>query len=385
MAQAAASHFGLDVGRVLVVDDEPEPCRAAARVLRQAGYLVVVAQDGEEASRAVETGRVDVVVSDITMPRMDGIALLRYVHTRQPDVPVILITGCPAVETAVQALDHGAYKYLVKPVSPADLEAAVDRAMHLRHLARVRREAMLVSAGVDPAVRQDFATALEQLWVAFQPIVGPTGELFGHEALVRTRRSSFPDPGTLIDTAEKVDGVLELGRRVRRLSVEALLDDPSGGVLFLNLHPSELEDDDLFDPRTRLSAMAHRVVLEITERARVASIHNVRHRIADLRALGYRIALDDFGAGYAGLTSFALLEPEIVKIDMSLVRHVHAMPVKRRLIQSITSLCAEMGIVVVGEGVESRHERDTLVDLGCQLLQGYLFAEPGVGFRRYRW
>ena len=99
-----------------------------------------------------------------------------------------------------------------------------------------------------------------------------------------------------------------------------------------------------------------------------------------LRKFGYRIAIDDLGAGYAGLTSFAQLEPEVVKVDMSLVRGIDSSPVKQKLVRSIIALCTELGIQLVAEGIETPAERDTLVGLGGDLCQGYLFAKPGRGF-----
>jgi len=101
--------------------------------------------------------------------------------------------------------------------------------------------------------------------------------------------------------------------------------------------------------------------------------------------MGFRIAIDDLGAGYAGLTSFATLEPEFVKLDMSLVRDVHKSPMKEKLVGSITSLCKELGMMVVAEGVETPLERDMLVALGCDLLQGYLLAMPGRPFPTFAW
>jgi EAL domain-containing protein (putative c-di-GMP-specific phosphodiesterase class I) len=104
-----------------------------------------------------------------------------------------------------------------------------------------------------------------------------------------------------------------------------------------------------------------------------------------LRAVGFRIAIDDLGAGYAGLTSFALLEPEIVKIDMTLTRGIDQSPVKQKLVRSMSTLCREMGMTIVTEGVETRDERDTLLAIGCDLLQGYLFARPAKGFPKPAW
>ena len=95
-----------------------------------------------------------------------------------------------------------------------------------------------------------------------------------------------------------------------------------------------------------------------------------------MRALGFRIAVDDIGAGYSGLTSFTDLTPEIVKIDMSLVRSIHTSKVKERTVRALCSLCHEIGTLVVGEGVETTAERDCLLALGCDLLQGYLIGKP---------
>ena len=107
---------------------------------------------------------------------------------------------------------------------------------------------------------------------------------------------------------------------------------------------------------------------------------DVKPRIAALRGMGFRIAIDDLGAGYAGLTSFTLLEPDVVKLDMELVRGIDTHRTKQSIVTSMVTLCHEMHVEVVAEGVETSAERDVLVDLGCDLLQGYLFAKPGPPF-----
>jgi EAL domain-containing protein (putative c-di-GMP-specific phosphodiesterase class I) len=129
-----------------------------------------------------------------------------------------------------------------------------------------------------------------------------------------------------------------------------------------------------------LTPIASCVVLEITERAPLSSLERVRERCDELRRMGFRIAVDDLGAGYAGLTSFAVLDPDIVKVDMNLVRGIESSTVKRRLVSSVISLCREMEMMLVAEGVETASERDVLSDLGCDLFQGYLFARPASAF-----
>src|SRR5204863_4374487 len=128
----------------------------------------------------------------------------------------------------------------------------------------------------------------------------------------------------------------------------------------VNLHVTDLVDPWLSAPDSPLSKIAHRVVLEVTERSSLDEVKDVRARVAALREMGFRIAVDDLGAGYAGLTSFTLLEPEIVKLDMTLVRDVHQSATKRKLIRSMAELCKDMGMLVVGEGVETAEERDCL-------------------------
>lgn len=91
------------------------------------------------------------------------------------------------------------------------------------------------------------------------------------------------------------------------------------------------------------------------------------------------------GAGYAGLTSFVSLEPELVKLDMSLVRDADKSSTKRKLIRSMATLCRDLGITVVAEGVETVAERDVVMELGCELLQGYLLAKPGKPFPDFTW
>jgi EAL domain-containing protein (putative c-di-GMP-specific phosphodiesterase class I) len=151
-------------------------------------------------------------------------------------------------------------------------------------------------------------------------------------------------------------------------------------LLFVNLHPNDLLDPELTDPLSPLMAMADHVVLEITERAPLSGLEEVRERVRDLRKLGFRIAVDDLGAGYAGLTSFATLDPDIVKLDMNLVRGIEGSTVKRKLVGSVAALCREMDMLIVAEGVETVAERDVLTELGCDLFQGFLFARPASAF-----
>ncbi len=207
-----------------------------------------------------------------------------------------------------------------------------------------------------------------------------------------SRRSSeaasrrCPSPIAVLDAAERLDRLMELGRRIRSRASDPMNDAAPEALLFVNLHARDLEDENLVSPAQPLSKIASRVVLEITERASLDDVKDAKERIARLRELGFRIAVDDLGAGYAGLTSFAQLEPEFVKLDMSLVRDVDKnAAVKQKLVRSMCALCKDMGITIVAEGIETRPERDMCLKLGCDLLQGYLIAKPGRPFPGISW
>jgi EAL domain-containing protein (putative c-di-GMP-specific phosphodiesterase class I) len=373
------------------VDDEPEALRALERTLRGAGYEVEATSSALAAVERVSTGGVQVVVSDISMPEMSGVELLRTIRAHDPDLPVVLVTGLPAIDSATDAVEYGAFKYIVKPFEPAVLRSAVERARKLYRLARMKREALALLG--ESAISSDragleasFDAALSSLWMAFQPILRASdASVFGYEALLRTEEPSLSRPDLVVDAAERLAALPRLGRKVRAVSAAAMSKAPPDATLFLNLHPLDLADEDLFDSQAPLSRIAQRVVLEVTERAAIEEVDSVERRVGQLRALGFRVAVDDLGAGYAGLSSFALLEPEIVKLDVSLLRDIDQSPMKQKLVASMTALCKDMGFLVVAEGIETTAERDCVISLGCDLLQGFLFARPGRPFPGSTW
>jgi EAL domain-containing protein (putative c-di-GMP-specific phosphodiesterase class I) len=368
--------------RVLIVDDEETLRKAIGRILRRAGFDVVEVDGGRAAIAALEAKSFDVILSDVHMPDGGGLDLLRSVRRVDLDVPMLLMSGAPDVESAAKAVEYGAFRYLAKPIDTEELAKVVHHATRAHALARLRREAFSVSGvqtgAVDRAgMEVRFEQALSGLWMAYQPIVeARSGALFGVEALMRSNEPSLPNPGSVLDAATQLGRLAQVGRRIRSLAANALAPRNSATALFVNLHPEDLMDIDLIAESAPLTRIASRVVLEVTERTSLETSRELSERLDYLRKLGFRLAVDDIGAGYSGLTSFAELTPEIVKIDMSLVRDVHVSALKQRTIAAICKLCHEVGCTVVGEGVETVDERDCLIALGCDLLQGYLVARP---------
>jgi EAL domain-containing protein (putative c-di-GMP-specific phosphodiesterase class I) len=377
------------VTEVLVVDDEEQLRRLAQRALSRAGLKVQTAAGGEEALELLRQGRrFDTIVSDLMMPGMDGMQLLREVRQLDLDVPLIFLTGQPSLETVMAAMDQGGYRYLAKPIEHEKLIAAVKDASAHHRLALLKRKALEVCEAGGWLIEDledlqgRFEHALDKLWVAYQPIVQWSDHsVFGYEALLRSSDGDLSTPGKLLDAAERLGRVQELGSRMREAIAQTAREAPAGALLFANLHALDLTSDDLYSLHSPLAALAERVVLEVTERTALYRVDHLRERIEKLRDLGFRIAVDDLGASHAGLSSFAQLGPDMVKLDISLVRNVETSASKANLIKSMITLCTqELGMRVVCEGVESEAQRDTLQGLGADLLQGYLFGMPARGF-----
>ena len=375
------------LGRVLVVDDDIAIRRVCARVLGGEGWAVTLADDGRKAIAELESSPqpYDCVLSDVNMPELDGFELVQAVRKRDDDIPVLLMTGDPSLDGAVRAIDYGAVSYITKPFSQEALATAVARAARRHGVTRMRRRAdsfMRALLGSDPeAIESRFARAIESSWMAFQPIIDVhRKKIFAYEALLRTDEESLRRTDIFIATAERLDKIHLLGRTVRSHVARAAADAPGDALLFVNVHGLELTDEALFSEDSPLAKLAPRVVLEIPERTGLDPAAGPT-RVAMLRKLGYRIAVDDLGAGYAALGALATLEPEIVKLDMSLVRDIDRHPTKRRVVAAIANLVVELGGRVVAEGVETDAERQACIDSGIDLLQGYLFAKPARAFQ----
>jgi EAL domain-containing protein (putative c-di-GMP-specific phosphodiesterase class I) len=375
------------IPRVLLIDDNDAVRQAYAELLSNSGTNVDTACNGIDAIKRLKKTAYDAIVSDITMPGMDGVQFLRAVRELDLDVPVILYTGNPALESAVRAVEHGAFRYLLKPVAPREMQETVQRAIRLHGLARLKRQALELTGhrgkaiGDRAGLEGRFERALKTLWMAFQPIVSHSRRVVvAYEGLVRNEEPTMASPHDLLDAAERLHRIHEVGRTIRKHIADAFADAPAETYIFVNLHPLDLEDEHLYAADAPLSSTARRVVLELTERAPLHEIPDIRLRVRGLRVLGFRVAVDDLGAGYAGLGVLAQFEPDIVKIDMSLVRGVDSDTTKQTVIRSMATLCNELGIEFVAEGIETPEERDVLAQLGCDLLQGSLFAAPARGF-----
>jgi len=369
---------------ILVVDDDETFARSCVRVLETWGYGVETASDGSAALALARARKFDVVLTDINVPNMSGLDILRAVRERDRDIPVVLMTGGPGLDSARVAVEWGALSYLIKPLSMSQLQDVLSRAVQMHRVAQRERRILHTTAEHEREVetmRLRFDRALASMWTAFQPIVSWSKKtVIAYEALMRTTDHELRSPLEILKTAEALDEMPTLGRKMRRQVADVLRDHPNLPGVFVNLHVLDLADDDLYSPDAPLSEFAPRIHLEITERMALERIPDIRDRVAHLRRLGFRIAVDDLGEGYSGLNCFAQLEPDVVKVDMSLIRGIDTTPTKRKMVHALASMCRELETPLVAEGVETESELKVLIELGADLFQGYFFAKPGLPF-----
>jgi len=219
--------------------------------------------------------------------------------------------------------------------------------------------------------------------MAFQPIIDATnGRVFAHEALVRgidgagafsVLQHITPGNRYAFDQHSRVVAI--------RLAARLGLAAPGATALVsINFLPNAVTEPSECI-RTTLAAAeqtglpSNRILFEFTEHEPIDPGH-LQSILKTYRSMGFRTAIDDFGAGYSGLTLLSRFQPDVVKLDMALIRCIEVDRVKRAIVSHLVRLAADLGVQVVAEGIETFGEYETLRDLGVSLLQGYLFAKP---------
>lgn len=374
--------------RVLVARSADLDLDESIESLQRDGFVVDVAYDGEEAIARILAHAYVAIVVDIGTPHADALGLLRAARRKDLDVPMVVVTGAAGVGLATVAVQQGALCYLEQPMTSGMLCNTVAYASKLYRLAKLRRRALDTLGGQwnqmgdRVALELAFERAVGGLSIAFQPILSWSGRrVIGHEALMRSSDPALSDPSSVLAAAERLGRIEQIGRLVRDRVARSMTKAPAEFV-FVNLHAHELLDSELYSATSSLAQFAKRIVLEISEHALLDDVTHLEARAESLRKLGYRLAMDNLGPGYPGLSSFARLRPEYVKYDCSLVRGVDENPEQGRVVAEMTALFRSMNTQVIAAGIESIAERDALVAAGVDLLQGFAFSRPDVSYRQ---
>jgi EAL domain-containing protein (putative c-di-GMP-specific phosphodiesterase class I) len=382
------------------------------------GFAVTEASSGREAHEALDVlgTRLDLLVCAASLPpgpASSGADVVAYARATAPASQAILAADildareeswtAPApvlwmplsgATLACHALDLlGSRAGAVEPASTgtpdggsgegtsADCSSSVSQAVAVASPPGMQAAAEARTPRSEAATGPDFDESLRHLYVLFQPIVqADNGTPYGYEALMRSR-GPCRSAADLLAAAEHLGRMEELGRAVRRLVAQAIEDNAGiHGTIFVNIHPRELDAGILLRDDEPLLPFANRIAWEVIERERIASPADLGATLRALRTAGFRLAIDDLGDGYASLSWLVALVPDVAKIDLSLVRDIDQSRIKRDLVGAIVSVCRRIGTIVVAECVETVEEAAVLRDLGCDLLQGHLYARPSPPF-----
>lgn len=232
----------------------------------------------------------------------------------------------------------------------------------------------LIAESVEPA------DSLPLFSYAFQPIVSTRQRtIYAYEALVRGPAGEGAGSVLAGLDSERLNVLDRVGRPLA-LAQAARLGLPC--LLNLNCQPHSLADQPQDMAPTLAAARAHgialeRLVFEATEDQAIRDHDAFAETVNGYRALGIKIAIDDFGAGYSGLNLLAHFQPDIVKLDMDLVRGIASHGPRQAIVNAIVNVCFDLGIEVIAEGIEALEEYRWLSGVGVELFQGYLFGRPG--------
>jgi EAL domain-containing protein (putative c-di-GMP-specific phosphodiesterase class I)/GGDEF domain-containing protein len=249
------------------------------------------------------------------------------------------------------------------------IREASQAARSVEHRERSRKVADLKTLVRDGAVM-----------IEYHPIVvTDTAEIYGFEALARGGQRGLRSPEIMFSVAEEANMIWELSRLCRRRAIEGIQTNlEPHQFLFLNIDPHDFRDPTFryLDVDELGIENPDRIVLEITERTAITDYPVFQEYISSFRKQGFRFAVDDAGSGYAGLGSIANLEPDFIKLDISLISGIDTNFMKQNLVETMVSFANDHGIKVIAEGVEREEEWETVKALGAHYTQGFLFHKP---------
>jgi EAL domain-containing protein (putative c-di-GMP-specific phosphodiesterase class I)/CheY-like chemotaxis protein len=369
---------------VLVVDDNPVNVDLLKSLLKVEGLPRVICEtDARRVATILPLVNPDLILLDLHMPHLDGYEVLDAIRDFAAGtyLPVLVVTADVAPESRNRALAHGARDFLTKPLDVTEITLRIANLLQTRQLyADLRRTVGTNGANGSldqPLVRDIIQTVIDGRRVApfFQPVVDIRDHgTVGYEALARFAQPSTRGPAGWFHDAHLVG----LGVNLEWLAVMQALPFidaiPADCFMALNMSPAtilHLQHEELCP-----AEVCPQIVIELTEHVPVEDYAALHFALAGIRENGARLAADDLGAGYAGFRHLLALEPDIIKLDISLVNGIHANRPARALARAIVAFAADVGAEVIAEGVEAAADLDELRDLEIRWAQGCLLGRP---------
>jgi EAL domain-containing protein (putative c-di-GMP-specific phosphodiesterase class I) len=229
----------------------------------------------------------------------------------------------------------------------------------------------------------DYILQFRVLQPLFQPVFDSAlNRVYGYEALIRgPSNSPLHAPLPLIQAASQAGRLFELELLCREIAIRRFREMDLPGRLFLNVNPLSLMEPTFRPGETvrllqEVGLSPQRVVIEITEQQPLSDYTVLKTAVAHYNEAGFAIAIDDLGAGYAGLRLWSELRPKYVKIDHHFIQNISSDPVKREFVRSIGEIAARLGCSVVAEGIETAEDHAVVRRLGIRYAQGFHLARP---------
>ncbi len=367
---------------VLVVDDNAVNVALLQRLLMAEGMERVVGttdpRDTEELLREVDP---DLVLLDLHMPHLDGLTVLDLIvrYAAGSYLPVLVLTADTTSEARNEALSRGARDFVTKPFDLDEVTLRVANLLETRRLYDSLRPVPADRTVDSDGVRRRVQGVLDDgvLPMALQKVADTVSlDTVGHEALARFPQPHERGPAGWFGDAFEVGLGTQLEWLAIQQALQVLAAAPNTTFLALNMSPATvlgIPEHDLFPP-----AMCSRVVIELTEHVPVEDYGALHRALEDVRRSGARLAADDLGSGYAGFLHLIALEPDIIKLDISLVSGLHRSRTKRAMTSALVAFAADIGATVIAEGVEEAAELAALRDLGVPWAQGYYLGRPQI-------
>lgn len=380
---------------VVIVDDNPTNIVLLERLLRSAGmHRVHGFTKPRQAIDHCAESLPDLVLLDLHMPGLDGFTVLAALAELTPDggfLPVLVLTADATTQVKQRALAAGAKDFLTKPFDHTEVLLRVANLLETQVLhTRLEHHNLDLRADLDARTTAEREAAAEDqrrhhridralkpgnLSMVFQPVADlESGEVMGAEALARFSTHPQRPPNEWFAEADQIGR----GSQLELAAITAALADfdllPPTTFLAVNASPAVAATPEL--AALLADHPGDRLVLELTEHTRVDDYDRLLDALDHLRRRGVRIAVDDTGAGYAGLQHILRLRPDILKLDITLTRGIDVDPVRRSLATALVAFAAETGATIVAEGVEIPGELETLQRIGIPWGQGYHLARP---------
>jgi EAL domain-containing protein (putative c-di-GMP-specific phosphodiesterase class I)/AmiR/NasT family two-component response regulator len=373
---------------VLIVDDNETNVLLLKELLEQDGmHRIVTETDPRLVPGLLHSVHPDLVLLDLLMPHVDGLELLDEItrYAASSYLPVLVLTADTTTESRNRALGHGARDFLTKPFDTVEVSLRIANLLETRQLYTLLRHTAVCDSDVESRIAPDDQDpVLERIQTVFrhqsmvpfyQPVVDVgTLATVGHEALARFPDQHAQGPAGWFSDAFAVGLGTDLEWLAATNALPFLKTASPDTFLALNMSPASIlliQEQALCDP-----TLCPRIVIELTEHVPIEDYSAVHRALEEMRDHGTKLAADDLGSGYAGFRHLIALQPDIIKLDISLVRGIHQSRAQRALASALVAFAGDVAAQVIAEGVEEAAELAVLQDLGVCWAQGYYLGVP---------